>query len=897
MNTAGRGAALRVAWRTSRYNRKRTIFVILLIAVPVAVAVVAAGFLHAEETTPEESVVGYMGAADMAVPHDGSAITTSWLEAAVDQLDGGADATTYRTVNRTFGTNVGGPVTDLDLQSPLVEGMWDLTEGSIPASTGEVVLSDSLARFYRAGVGDSVRLDPNDPNADTYRVVGLAKHGLYWNFPAAFVSPDALDLVEAPVGEREAVTLIATTGNPDDVATTLQEAWNQSRFERWPEGAVVPKPVILDELVSDDYYVLLNADQVGQLIEVAQSDPDAVWSRLEEMLADVENVPTLPWLGVESRSAYLSTGGGGALETPFALATLVSAVLLAEVAFIAGASFAAGVRRRLREIGLMGCNGATESHMRWSLIGEGIAAGLIGGLVGVGLGALFVIFGRPLIQQFVGRRITGLLFTPTDAIGPLVMAVLAAALAAWVPARTAARVQVTTALQGRMPTSAPRRWTVPVGVGAAGLGTLLLLVGLATESTLGASSAALGVACMIGGSALLAGPLIAFTSRLASRTRSTLRLVLRDSSRHRTRAAAAVAATLVIMVLPAAGLTADATSRARTEPRGLRAPATHLILLGTQAGPFGQPQLRDEDIALVRRQLPEAAYARFDQIDVPGYFEAQMRACQAEAPDVDIAQCPLIDEGGIAYSVAHANPDLIAVLDDPRIKSALDQQGVVVLGLEDRSTKVMIAGISHDARELPIPAIEYFMPRILVNDEIASALDGPVHQRALFIAPETPTTEQMQPLWNGNLDMTTGWEDTSSEAIVALAIGGTILIVLIVVALVTALSAAESGDDIQAMVAVGAANSIRRRFFAIQAGYHTVIAAVLAIPLGILMMKALASTEAYRYAAPFGVVDGTRIAIPWLGLGLLLVVVPITMTLLTALAVRSAPLTPPRRAG
>jgi hypothetical protein len=155
----------------------------------------------------------------------------------------------------------------------------------------------------------------------------------------------------------------------------------------------------------------------------------------------------------------------------------------------------------------------------------------------------------------------------------------------------------------------------------------------------------------------------------------------------------------------------------------------------------------------------------------------------------------------------------------------------------------------------------------------------------------------MQPLWDGNLDMSTGWEDTSSEAILAMALGGTILIVLIVVALVTALSAAESGDDIQAMVAVGAANSIRRRFFAIQAGYHTVVAAILALPLGILMMKALASTEIYRYAAPFGVVDGTRIAIPWLGLALLLVVVPLTMAILCALAVRSAPLTPPRRAG
>ena len=897
MTDSGRRAALRVAWRTSRYNRKRTLFVILLIAVPVAVAVVAAGFLHAEQTTPEESVVGYMGAADMAVQNDGSLVTTSWLEARLAGLDPEAETITYRTVNQSFGTGVAGPVMDLDLRSPLVEGMWDLIEGDVPNTIDEVVLSDGLARFYGVDVGDSVHLNSDDPTAKTFLLVGVVAHGLYWNYPAAFVTSDALAEVEAPPVGDGAQTLIATSGDADTVAASLQEAWDQGRFELWPAGAVVPKPEILNELVADDYYVLLDADQVEELVGLAQADPDAVWQRLSEMLADVESIPTLPWLGVESRSAYLFTGGGGALETPFALATLVSAVLLAEVAFIAGASFAAGIRRRLREIGMIGCNGATESHMRWSLVGEGLAAGLIGGLVGIGLGAILVVAGRPIIQQFVGRRITGLLFTPADAVGPLVMAVLAAAAAAWVPARTAARVQITTALQGRMPASAPRRWTVPVGLGMAGLGTLLLLVGLATESTLGASAAALGVVLMIGGAALLAGPLIALTGSLANRTRSTLRLVLRDSSRHRTRAAAAVAATLVIMVLPAAGLTADATSRARAEPRGLRASSTHLILFGSQAGPFGQAQLRDEDVALVRRQLPDAAYARFDQIDVPAYFESQIDACQVEVPDVDLAQCPLIDEGGVAYSVAHANPDLTAVLDDQRINPALDQHGVVVLGLEDRPTSVMIAGIVHDARELPVPTIEYFMPRILVNDEIAATLDGPVQQRALFVAPEPPTTEQMQPLWNSNLDMSTGWEDTSQTAILAMALGGTLLVVLIVVALVTALSAAESGEDIQTMVAVGAANSIRRRFFAFQAGYHTLIAAVLAIPLGVLMMKALASTEAYRYAAPFGVVDGTRIAIPWLELGLLIVVVPLTMMFLTALAVRSAPLTPPRRAG
>lgn len=78
---SGRAAALRVAWRNAGRNRKRTLFLVALIAVPVAVAVVVAGMFRASNSTVEESVRSNFGDGDILVQVSDHPEVLEWLKA------------------------------------------------------------------------------------------------------------------------------------------------------------------------------------------------------------------------------------------------------------------------------------------------------------------------------------------------------------------------------------------------------------------------------------------------------------------------------------------------------------------------------------------------------------------------------------------------------------------------------------------------------------------------------------------------------------------------------------------------------------------------------------------------------------------------------------------------
>lgn len=131
----------------------------------------------------------------------------------------------------------------------------------------------------------------------------------------------------------------------------------------------------------------------------------------------------------------------------------------------------------------------------------------------------------------------------------------------------------------------------------------------------------------------------------------------------------------------------------------------------------------------------------------------------------------------------------------------------------------------------------------------------------------------------------------------AVVVVATLVVVLLVVAIVTSLSATESDEELRTMVAVGAVNSIRRKYLGLQSWMHTTIAALLAVPLAILLVStAVEVGYNYRAVGGFGVYDSSRLYVPWPAVVGLAIGLPVVVGLLTALFVRSAPTTPPRRA-
>ena len=600
----------------------------------------------------------------------------------------------------------------------------------------------------------------------------------------------------------------------------------------------------------------------------------------------------LPDLYVETRTQWLSYSGFE--STPGVMSTAAASIRLVEVAFITGAACAAGTRRRLREIGLMGANGASREHVRSTVVGEGLTIGAIGAGAGVLLGITVLTLGRPIIQRFVSRVITGLGVGFLDLLGPVLVALVAVLLAVLIPARTASKLPTTTALQGRMPAMSPRKWVVPVGIAMAAGGFLLISVSLVSVSNYASLLVGLGATAVVGGVAMLSSPILAGLSRLSDHVPATSRLVLRDSGRNRTRSAVAVAAIMVILLAPVTAMVTAAGSDKKDLVYGLSSPSDHLVLSGTYENVnFGSANpITESDVAALASLVPERDVALFDTLD--------LRAQTNEV--LEVMESGRSGEFGITppsdgYAVAVANDELLSALGDSGVSDSIDAGEIVVLGIEEKATRVAIDDVEYPAQEYAVPVVQWSMPRVLIPEEMREEFSGTDSRPlALFILDRPMTDDEKQRMWSSNLEINGGWSNLEASTIYLIAGGLTLIVVLIVISLVTAVSAAEVDEELRTIVAVGAPGMIRRRFLGLLTGYQTLVAMALAVPLGLGLVWVFSSSQQWSYSGPFGVASASEVVVPWSWLVPFAVTLPMVIGLLTLISVRSAPLTPPRRA-
>ncbi len=888
---SGRRVALGVAFKNARRNKKRTFYLVLLIAVPVMVAVVTSAVVRLGHISVEEHTAYQFGGTNVLLfTRDLPPDAESWLESEIERLAPGSQRLAYRDNWMRFTSDAGGQVLDLDLSDPLAEGQLTLAEGRVPFERDETVITEHAASLLDVSIGDTVELGRRQKA--TFEVVGLTSHPVLWRINSAVVTTEGFDRV-FPSTFQETVLLAV----PDDMVFTesLGRSWDEARFQFYPGDVEWPKP---EELwfVPDEYWPHLSDDQIAEAIR--QSLGGTAPAAAEEYIYSlgIEIQEPIPNLHAESRSQQLLWNNESLVQQGPVVGTGVAALILAEVGFIAAAAFATGARRRLREIGLMSANGADVRHVRASVLGEGLVVGVAGGMFGSMLAFFLMVLGRPVVQRFVERRIDDFPFTIADMAGPLVVAVLACILAAWLPSRTISAVPTLTALQGRMPVTAPKTWVLPVGFGFAGLGSLLLGVGLASQSTRGGAVAVFGAVLMIGGVAMLAGPLVAWIAEHADRFSVTPRIVLRDSGRQRGKAAAAVAATMVILMAPVAALATNAQYEALELTDGLRSDHPQMVVSGGFDEDVGDVDLTTEDISQIRAAMPDAKVAAFDVLGVvaelPGHLEAKLRT------DVDDFIEPP------RWQVAIVNDELKQLLADPRVDEMLERDGVMLIGVSERQSTISLDGASVSVSEVPIGVARYSFPRVIVTEDYADRFGDTLRRPMAVIQVEQTLAESLfgspfEPLWVSDLHLQlSGGRGGSPQVVVAITFLLTTIVVLIVVATITALSAAEGDRDLETIVAVGATNAIRRKYLGLQSGIHTFLGALLSVPLTLLVMWTVysAGNTAYIQARNFAIWDSSQLFIPWNWIALLLVGLPLVIGLITFLGVRSAPTTPPRRA-
>ena len=121
--------------------------------------------------------------------------------------------------------------------------------------------------------------------------------------------------------------------------------------------------------------------------------------------------------------------------------------------FIIYNSFAIAVTERRSEIGILRALGATRAQVRMLFVGESAVAGLAGSIAGAALGVLMAeaiaryIGGLTQSVYGVAQSVDELTIEPWVMIGGIAVGIATSIVAAWIPARNAARVDPVQALQ------------------------------------------------------------------------------------------------------------------------------------------------------------------------------------------------------------------------------------------------------------------------------------------------------------------------------------------------------------------------------------------------------------------------------------------------------------------
>ena len=222
------------------------------------------------------------------------------------------------------------------------------------------------------------------------------------------------------------------------------------------------------------------------------------------------------------------------------------------IALVSVGGFTVLAQRRLRSIGMLGAQGATNANVALVVSANGFATGVVGAVAGFALGLAAWLAYRPHAE--VGaHHVMGAFQLPWLVIFvSMALAVLAAYLAAIRPARAISRVPVVAALAGRPP--APRqarRWAGPAGIGL--LVLAFFLIGLASEQATSPAAESgnkktlflalvVGLVVLSAGVVLVAPTCLSLLARAARPAPIVVRLAMRDLARYRARSGAALGA-------------------------------------------------------------------------------------------------------------------------------------------------------------------------------------------------------------------------------------------------------------------------------------------------------------------------------------------------------------------
>lgn len=449
--------------------------------------------------------------------------------------------------------------------------------------------------------------------------------------PTAVVPLTSVDGTEFVVSRDEAAlpALVADASSP------LFDGRGQLVSGRWPEGpgeitvtevgaaSVLPRSGLVsvalgeDEPAQDLRVVGVAKAQAGQTWAAAVLHPSAApdgtaWQWAVDRTEAVPLDEALRWtdygLSVMSRAVLLDPPpeeqDSAETVTALVIAMLVLGVLI-ETMFLAGPAFAISTTRRQRSMALASAQGAGPADLRRQVLGYAVVLAALAAATGATLGV-----GSGLAVAFYLRRRSLDSFLPLEVpwvplLGIVVLAVLAAALAAWWPARGVTHLDTMAVLRGRSVSRPVRRGMPLVGGAMVAVGAVLAALGAGNPRGGEYALVAAGALTFFG-AVLLIPLLLVLVGRLAERLPTAARLAVRDATRQRGRSVPAVAAIAAAVAL-VAGLSTVVASSAVAERLNYRPQ----VAIGAAIVPLEQfvdtsPEVVRADPKVVRTALLDA---------------------------------------------------------------------------------------------------------------------------------------------------------------------------------------------------------------------------------------------------------------------------------------------------
>jgi putative ABC transport system permease protein len=323
-----------------------------------------------------------------------------------------------------------------------------------------------------------------------------------------------------------------TSGVATDFRLRIGSNWTADGVTRTVTGIVQNPQSLLDEFALVIPGQVTRPDQVTVLFNAGKTSLDTIGALLPSG-ASVSNAQSL-------------ANGNFINPESISIAAAILGMLL--IALVGVGGFTVLAQRRLRSIGMLAAQGATEGHIRLVVRANGVATGVTGAVAGFVTGLIGWLLYRPTAESSAHHEIGTFQLPWTVIIVSMVLAVLASYFAASRPARQISRVPVVAALSGRPP--APKkagRLVPPAGIILLVIAFLLMGVAGAVPdngSGQGTQALALAVGLIVLCVAIvaLAPACLGLVAWLGRWSPVSVRLALRDLSRYRSRSGPALAA-------------------------------------------------------------------------------------------------------------------------------------------------------------------------------------------------------------------------------------------------------------------------------------------------------------------------------------------------------------------